>query len=73
MNSTSLDNEIENIYSRFKSAGIELNKRKVRRKLNYLLRYKIPLNEAARTVTMALRQNHNLPFEFFKPGMRDWP
>jgi hypothetical protein len=63
MNTTSIDNEIENIYSRFKSAGIELDKRKVRHKLYYLLGYKIPLNEAVRTVTMALRKDHNLPFE----------
>lgn len=68
MNATSIDNEIENIYSRFKSAGIELDKSKVRDKLNYLLGYKIPLNDAVRTVTMALRKDHNLPFESSKPG-----
>jgi hypothetical protein len=67
MNTTSIDNKIENIYSRFKSAGIELDKSKVRDKVNYLLGYKVPLNEAVRTVTMALRKDHNLPFESFKP------
>lgn len=68
MNITWIDNEIENIYSRFKSAGIELDKSKIRDKLNFLLGYKIPLNEAVRTVTMALRKDHNLPFESSKPG-----
>jgi hypothetical protein len=66
MNITSIDNEIENIHSRFKSAGIELDKSKVRDKLNYLLGYNVPMNEAVRTVTMALRKDHNLPFEIFK-------
>jgi hypothetical protein len=68
MNATSIDTEIENIYSRFKSAGIELDKNKIRDKLNYLLGYKVPLNEAMRTVTMVLRKDYNLPFESFKPG-----
>lgn len=65
---TWIDNEIENIYSRFNSAGIELDKSKIRDKLNYLLGYNVPLNEAVRTVTMALRKDHNLPFESSKPG-----
>jgi replication factor A1 len=64
----SIDTEIENIYSRFKSAGIELDKNKIRDKLNYLLGYKVPLNEAVRTVTVALRKDYNLPLESFKPG-----
>ncbi len=68
MNTTSIDDEIENIYSRFKSAGIELDRNKVRDKLNYLLGYKVPLNEAVRTVTISLRKDHNLPFESFKPA-----
>ncbi len=63
-----IDDEIENIYSRFKSAGIEIDRNKVRDKLNYLLGYKVPLNEAVRTVTISLRMDHNLPFESFKPG-----
>ncbi len=68
MNTISIDNEIENIYGRFKSAGIELDKNKVRDKLNYLLGYKVPLNEAVRTVTTSLRKDHNLPFESFRPA-----
>lgn len=68
MNTTSIDDEIENIYSRFKSAGIELDKNKIRDKLNYLIQFKVPMNEAVRTVTIALRKDHNLPFESFKPG-----
>lgn len=68
MNTTSIDDEIENIYSHFKSAGIELDRNKIRDKLNYLLSYKVPLNEAVRTVTISLRRDHNLPFESFKPG-----
>ncbi len=68
MNTTSLDNEIENIHNRFKSAGIELDRNKIRDKLNYLLQFKVPLNEAVRTVTTSLRKDHNLSFESFKPG-----
>jgi replication factor A1 len=68
MNSTSVDDEIENIYSRFKSAGIELDKNQIKEKLNYLLGYKVPLNEAVRTVSTSLRKAHNLPFESFKTG-----
>ncbi len=67
MNTLSIDNEIENIHSRFKSAGIELDKNKVRDKLNYLFDYKVPLNEAVRTLNISLRKDHNLPLEFFKP------
>jgi replication factor A1 len=67
MNAASIDNEIENIYSRFKSAGIELEKNKVQEKLNYLLDYRVPLNEAVRTLTISLRRDHNLPLESFKP------
>jgi replication factor A1 len=68
MNATSIDDEIENIHSRFKSAGLELDRNRVSEKLNQLLQFKVPLNEAARTVSISLRKDHNLPFESFKPG-----
>ncbi len=67
MNTISIDNEIENICSLFKSAGIELDRSKVRDKLNHLLGYRVPLNEAVRTVTMTLRKDYNFPFDSFKP------
>ncbi len=69
MNTTSIDNEIENIYSLFKSAGIELDKSKIRDKLNHLLGYRVLLNEAIRTVTMAFRKDYNFPFDSFKPDI----
>jgi replication factor A1 len=68
MNTISIDNEIQNIHSRFKSAGIELDKNKIQEKLNYLLDYRVPLNEAVRTLNISLRKEHNLPLESFKSG-----
>jgi replication factor A1 len=62
-----INDEIENIHSRFKSAGIELDRNKIKEKLNCLLQFKVPLNEAMRTVSISLRKEHNIPFESFRP------
>jgi len=68
MNATTLEPEIDKIYDRFKAAGIVVEKNLIRDRLNHLIGYKVPLNEAIKTVTNALRKEHNLPFESFKQG-----
>jgi replication factor A1 len=68
MNTSNIDPVIEDIYGRFKTAGIEVDRNKIRDKLNLLVGYKVPLNEVSRTVITSLRKEYNLPFETFKPG-----
>jgi replication factor A1 len=68
MNTSNIDPVIEDIYGRFKTAGIEVDRNKIRDKLNHLVGYKVPLNEVSRTVITSLRKEYNLPFNIFKPG-----
>lgn len=68
MNTSNIDPVIEDIYSRFKTAGIEVDRNKIRSNLDRLVGYKVPLNEASRTVMTILRKEYNLPFEAFKSG-----
>jgi replication factor A1 len=68
MNTSNIDPVIEDIYGRFKTAGIEVDRNKIRSNLDRLIGYKVPLNEASRTVITILRKEYNLPFEAFKPG-----
>ncbi len=68
MNTSNIDPVIEDIYGRFKTAGIEVDRNKIRSNLDRLVGYKVPLNEASRTVITSLRKEYNLPFEAFKPG-----
>lgn len=68
MNNPNIDPVIEDIYGRFKTAGIEVDRNKIRDKLNHLVGYKVPLNEISRTVITSLRKEFNLPFDVFKPG-----
>jgi hypothetical protein len=68
MNTSNIDPVIEDIYGRFKTAGTEVDRNKIRARLNHLVGYKVPLNEASRTVITSLRKEYNLPFEAFKPG-----
>ncbi len=68
MNTSNIDPVIEDIYGRFKTAGIEVDRNKIRDKLNHLVGYKVPLNEVSRTVITSLRKEYKLPFEAFKPG-----
>ncbi|CAG0982392.1 MAG: replication factor A [Candidatus Methanoperedens sp.] len=68
MNTPNIDPIVEDIYGRFKTAGIEVERNKIRSNLDRLLGYKVPLNEASRTVTTLLRKEYNVPFDAFKPG-----
>ncbi len=68
MNTSNIDPVIEDIYSRFKTAGIEVDRNKIRSNLDRLIGYKVPLNEASRTVMTILRKEYNVPFDAFKPG-----
>ncbi len=68
MNTSNIDPVIEDIYGRFKTAGIEVDRNKIRSNLDRLIGFKVPLNEASRTVMTILRKEYNLPFEAFKPG-----
>lgn len=68
MNTSNIDPVIEDIYGRFKTAGTEVDRNKIRARLDHLVGYKVPLNEASRTVITSLRKEYNLPFEAFKPG-----
>jgi len=68
MNTSTIDPVIEDIYSRFKTAGIEIDRNKIRSNLDRLLGFKVPLNEASRTVVTMLRKEYNVPFDAFKPG-----
>ncbi|HWR26440.1 MAG TPA: replication factor A [candidate division Zixibacteria bacterium] len=68
MNTSNIDPVIEDIYGRFKTAGIEVDRNKIRSNLDRLVGYKVPLNEASRTVMTILRKEYNVPFEAFKPG-----
>jgi replication factor A1 len=68
MNTSNIDPVIEDIYGRFKTAGIEVDRNKIKINLDRLTGYKVPLNEAARTVMTILRKAYNIPFEAFKPG-----
>lgn len=68
MNTSTIDPVIEDIYGRFKTAGIEIDRNKIKSNLDRLLGYKVPLNEASRTVITMLRKEYNVPFEAFKPG-----
>ncbi len=60
MNTTNIDQEVENIYSRFKSAGVEIDKNRIRDGLNKLTGYHVPLNEAVRTIVKSLRKEYNI-------------
>ncbi len=68
MNNPNIDSTIEDIHSRFKTAGVEVDRNKIKANLDRLLGYKVPLNEASRTVATMLRKEYNLPFDVFKPG-----
>ncbi len=68
MNTSNIDPVIEDIYGRFKTAGIEVDRNKIRSNLDRLIGYKVPLNEASRTVMTILRKEYNVPFDLFKPG-----
>lgn len=68
MNTSNIDPVIEDIYSRFKTAGIEVDRNKIRSNLDRLIGYKVPLIEASRTVMTILRKEYNVPFDAFKPG-----
>lgn len=68
MQTANIDVEVENIVGRFQSAGIAVDKNKVKESLNKLLGYRVPLNEAVRTVTTSLRKQYNLPFEGLSKG-----
>jgi replication factor A1 len=68
MNTSTIDPVIEDIYSRFKTAGIEVDRNKIKSNIDRLIGFKVPLNEASRTVTTMLRKEYNLPFDAFKPG-----
>jgi replication factor A1 len=68
MNTSNIDSVIEDIHGRFKTAGIEVDQNKIRSNLERLIGYKVPLNEASRTVMTLLRKEFNVPFEAFKPG-----
>ncbi len=68
MNTLNIDPVIEDIYGRFKTAGIEVDRNKIRSNLDRLIGYKVPLNEASRTVMTILRKEYNVPFDAFKPG-----
>ncbi len=65
MNTSNIDPVIEDIHGRFKTAGIEVDRNKIKDKLNHLVGYKVPLNEISRTVITSLRKEFNLPFEIF--------
>lgn len=68
MNAINLEPEIDKIYDRFKTAGVDIEKNIIKEKLESLIKYRVPLNEAVRTVTNTLRKERNLPFESFKQG-----
>jgi hypothetical protein len=68
MNTSNIDPVIEDIYGRFKTAGIEVDRNKIRSNLERLIGYKVPLKEASRTVITILRKEFNVPFEAFKSG-----
>ncbi len=68
MNASNIDPIIEDIHGRFKTAGIEVDRNKIRSNLDRLIGYKVPLNEASRTVITILRKEYNVPFDAFKPG-----
>ncbi len=46
MNTSNIDPVIEDIYGRFKTTGIKVDRNKIRDKLNHLVGYKVPLNES---------------------------
>ena len=68
MNTSNIDPVIEDIYGCFKTAGIEVDRNKIRSNLDRLIGYKVPLNEASRSVITILRKEFNVPFETFKTG-----
>jgi replication factor A1 len=68
MNTSNIDSIVEDIYGHFKTAGIEVDPNKIRSNLDRLIGYKVPLNEASRTVITMLRKEYNVPFDAFKPG-----
>jgi replication factor A1 len=68
MNALNIDPIIEDIHDRFKTAGIEVDRNKIRSNLDRLIGYKVPLNEVSRTVITMLRKEYNVPFDAFKPG-----
>ena len=68
MNTSNIDSIVKDIYGRFKTAGIEVDRNKIRSNLDRLIGYKVPLNEASRTVMTILRKEYNVPFDVFKPG-----
>jgi hypothetical protein len=68
MNTSNIAPVIEDIYGRFKTAGIEVDRNKIRSNLDRLTGYKVPLNEASRIIMTILRKDYNFHFEAFKPG-----
>ncbi len=68
MNTSNIDSIVEDVYGHFKTAGIEVDRNKIRSNLDRLIGYKVPLNEASRTVITMLRKEYNVPFDAFKPS-----
>jgi replication factor A1 len=68
MNTSNIDSIVEDVYGRFKTAGIEVDRNKIRSYVERLIGFKVPLTEASRTVITMLRKEYNVPFDAFKPG-----
>lgn len=60
MMTSNIDPVIEDIYGRFKKAGIEVDRNKIRSNLDRLIGYKVPLNEAFRTAINLSKQGLKL-------------